>query len=58
MTNFNAIEFKNMTDNLSLSQLRDMQEEIKNEISKMVMNTDLIQKLAILESIINERQGE
>lgn len=58
MTNFNAIEFKNMTNNLSLSQLREMQEEIKNEISKMVMNTDLIQKLAILESVINERQGE
>ena len=44
--------------NFSLSQLKQMQEKIQSGISKMILDSDLILKAAIVEEAIAAKEGK
>ena len=46
------LNFKEEIKNFSLSQLKQMQEKIQSGISKMILDSDLIIKAAIIEQAI------
>lgn len=52
------LNFKNEIKNFSLTQLRQMQEEIQSGISKMILDSDLIIKAAIVEQAIAAKEGQ
>jgi len=52
------LSFKDEIKNFSLAQLKQMQEEVQNGISRMILDSDLILKAAILEQAIAEKEGK
>lgn len=52
------LNFKNEIKNFSLTQLKQMQEEIQSGISKMILDSDLIIKAAIVEQAIAAKEGQ
>ncbi len=52
------LNFKDEIKNFSLAQLKQMQEEVQNGISRMILDSDLILKAAILEQAIAEKEGK
>lgn len=52
------LNFKEEIKNFSLSQLKQMQEKIQSGISKMILDSDLILKAAIVEEAIAVKEGK
>ena len=52
------LNFKEEIKNFSLSQLKQMQEKIQSGISKMILDSDLIIKAAIVEEAIAAKKGK
>ena len=52
------LNFKEEIKNFSLSQLKQMQEKIQSGISKMILDSDLILKAAIVEEAIVAKEGK
>ena len=52
------LNFKEEIKNFSLSQLKQMQEKIQFGISKMILDSDLILKAAIVEEAIAAKEGK
>ena len=52
------LNFKEEIKNISLSQLKQMQEKIQSGISKMILDSDLILKAAIVEEAIAAKEGK
>lgn len=52
------LNFKEEIKNFSLSQLKQMQEKIQSGISKMILDSDLILKAAIVEEAIAAKEGK
>lgn len=52
------LNFKEEIKNFSLSQLKQMQEKIQSSISKMILDSDLILKAAIVEEAIAAKEGK
>ena len=52
------LNFKDEIKNFSLAQLKQMQEEVQNGISRMILDSDLILKAAILEQAIAKKEGK
>lgn len=51
-------DFRITIKDFSLSQLKQMQEEIQNSISKMILDSDLILKASIIEQAIIEKEKQ
>lgn len=52
------LNFKEEIKNFSLSQLKQMQEKIQSGISKMILDSDLILKAAIVEEAIAAKEDK
>ena len=52
------LSFKEEIKDFSLSQLKQMQEKIQSGISKMILDSDLIIKAAIVEEAIAAKEGK
>ena len=52
------LSFKEEIKDFSLSQLKQMQEKIQSGISKMILDSDLIIKAAIIEQAIAAKEGK
>ena len=52
------LNFREEIKNFSLSQLKQMQEKIQSGISKMILDSDLILKAAIVEEAIAAKEGK
>ena len=52
------LNFKEEIKDFSLSQLKQMQEKIQSGISKMILDSDLILKAAIVEEAIAAKEGK
>lgn len=52
------LNFKEEIKNFSLSELKQMQEKIQSGISKMILDSDLILKAAIVEEAIAAKEGK
>jgi hypothetical protein len=51
------INFRNLVKEFSLEQLQQEKADIQNAISKMILDSDLMIKAAIIENLIKEKQN-
>ena len=51
------INFKQEISNLSLEELQKKQAELHESVVKMILDTDLVVKLAIIENCIKEKNN-
>jgi len=58
MTNEEIIKFKLNVNNFTLEELKKEQQDIQASISKMILDSDLIIKAAIIETLINEKEAK
>ena len=54
----NIIKFRESIKDFTLEELEAKAEEIRNAISKMILDSDLILEAAIIDSAIKEKKGE
>ena len=52
------VKFKNSLNNLSLEELNQKKAELQDRIAKMIMDSDLTMKIAILEAKIQKKKEE
>ena len=55
MTDKDIINFKQDIANYSINQLVDLRAQLNDNISKMILNCDDVMKIAIIESLLNEK---
>lgn len=51
------INFRNSVKDFSLEELEQEKADIQNAISKMILDSDLMIKAAIIENLIKEKQN-
>ena len=51
------INFRNSVKDFSLEELEQKKADIQNAISKMILDSDLMIKAAIIENLIKEKQN-
>jgi hypothetical protein len=51
------INFRNLVKEFSLEQLEKERADIQNAISKMILDSDLMIKAAIIENLIKDKQN-
>lgn len=56
MTKEEIINFRQSLANMSIEELNAEAKKIKDDISKMILDSDLIMKAAIVDSLIKERK--
>ncbi len=52
------ISFREQVKDFTLEELEAKAEEIRDAVSKMILDSDLIIKAAIVDSLIKEKKGE
>ena len=52
------VKFKNSINNLTLEELNQKKAELQDRIAKMIMDSDAIMQIAILEAKIQEKKEE
>ena len=55
MTDKDIINFKQDIANYSVDQLIDLRAQLNDNISKMILNSDDVVKVAIIESLLTEK---
>lgn len=55
MTDKDILNFKQDIANYSVDQLIDLRAQLNDNISKMILNCDDVMKIAIIESLLNEK---
>lgn len=50
-------EFRSSLTNMSVEELKDMLKDLNNQINKMILDSDLIMKVAIVDQKIKEKEG-
>ncbi len=51
------LEFRQSIENFTIEELESKANEIRNSISKMILDSDLIIKAAIVEALLKEKKG-
>lgn len=52
------INFREQVKDFTLEELEAKAEELRDAVSKMILDSDLIIKAAIVDSLIKEKKGE
>ena len=52
------VKFKNSLNNLTLEELDQKKAELQDRIAKMIMDSDAIMQIAIIEAKIQEKKEE
>ena len=52
------LNFKNSLADMSLEDLESMAKDLSNQINQMILNSDLIMKVAIVDQRIKQKKGE
>lgn len=52
------INFREQVKDFTLEELEAKAEELRDAVSKMILDSDLIIKAAIVDSLIREKKGE
>lgn len=55
MTDKDVLNFKKDITNYSIDQLVDLRAQLNDNISKMILNCDDVMKIAIIETLLNEK---
>ena len=51
------LAFRESIQNFTLEELEEKQKEIQNQISKMILDSDLILQAAVVDALISEKKG-
>lgn len=52
----NILDFKQSIMNFSLEELQAKKEELNNQLSKMILDSDVVIKIAIVDALIEEKE--
>lgn len=55
LDNNNILIFKQSLENMSLEELKDVKADLDDQVTKMILNSDLMLKIAIVTSQIDEK---
>lgn len=58
MENKDILNFRTEIKDFSIEELEKKAEELRDAISKMILDSDLIIKAAIVDTLIKEKRGE
>ncbi len=50
------LDFKQSIMNFSLEELQAKKEELNNQLSKMILDSDVVIKIAIVDALIEEKE--
>lgn len=57
MTKEDIIQFKNELLSFSVEELESLKDKMRKEIGRMILDNDLISKVAIVDSLIEQKKG-
>ena len=55
MNEKDILDFKESISNMSIDELNEKRSELQTKFSQMVLDSDLVMKIAIIESLLNEK---
>lgn len=58
MTKEDIIQFKNELSSFSVEELESLKDKMRKEIGRMILDNDLISKVAIVDSLIEQKKGQ
>lgn len=58
MTKEDIMQFKEELSSFSLEELESLKEKMRKEIGRMILDNDLISKVAIVDSLIEQKKGQ
>lgn len=58
MTKEDIMQFKEELSNFSLEELESLKDKMRKEIGKMILDNDLISKVTIVDSLIEQKKGQ
>lgn len=58
MTKEDIIQFKNELSSFSIEELESLKDKMRKEIGRMILDNDLISKVAIVDSLIEQKKGQ
>lgn len=58
MTKEDIIQFKNELSSFSVEELESLKDKMRKEIGRMILDNDLISKVAIIDSLIEQKKGQ
>lgn len=58
MTKEDIIQFKKELSSFSLKELESLKDKMRKEIGRMILDNDLISKVAIVDSLIQQKKGQ
>ena len=58
MTKEDIIQFKNELSSFSVEELESLKDKMRKEIGRMILDNDLISKVTIVDSLIEQKKGQ
>ena len=58
MNEKDIVNFRNQIKDFSVEELKEKRNNLQNDLSKMILNSELIIQIAIVESLLEEKEGK
>ena len=58
MTKEDIMQFKKELSSFSLEELESLKDKMRKEIGRMILDNDLISKVTIVDSLIEQKKGQ
>ena len=58
MNEKDIVNFRNQIKDFSIEELKEKRSNLQNDLSKMILNSDIIVQIAIVESLLEEKEGK
>ena len=58
MNEKDIVNFRNQIKDFSVEELKEKRNNLQNDLSKMILNSDVIVQIAIVESLLEEKEGK
>ena len=58
MNEKDIVNFRNQIKDFSVDELKEKRNNLQNDLSKMILNSELIIQIAIIESLLEEKEGK
>lgn len=58
MNEKDIVNFRNQIKDFSIEELKEKRNNLQNDLSKMILNSDIIVQIAIVESLLEEKEGK
>lgn len=55
MDNDEILNFRNKIQNFTIDELTNVHTDLREKMSKMILESDIVMKIAIVESLLNEK---